>query len=550
MAKIMNNAPGPSKPLLRLIRLINVMTSGQKRVFKRDATSWRDSKEAAYYVRLFDEICKHLSKHEVSANANLSETLLQKMEKKQKSVVGIRSTVSVNARDISVRANYLFDKILESMRFAGTKSSTFKDLNGKMQDVYFLFNNDLTDDCIRLIDETLDLAKSIDRPAYTLELCALKRRILISKNSDGATNTQLKEIVLFEDEAQEHLILYNKLTSLNNQLLTLRIHNASLPEALMAEIESIVSRYENTESGARLGVRTRFQLFMLISEFNKSKSILNGGAHYVVISNTYEKKSYELLKSEPTFKEDEFPMYQIRISSYLIELVKNKNFSEAEKELSEIERSDDKLFLYRTLAYLRIQIFNEQDRYSEAAKYISEIKLAAGLRLYNNQIWTSRIITLEFLGAYVFVMLNNYTEANKWAKMIMQDNRIKVAPNLRVPILFIHLICLFEMFPKKTEEELLRAFTNEYRKFTKKYTEPNQKPLLTFGVRLKNLFQLFITEKKMDRHFSESLKQRLLMESEKLRNETRENAAFQPFRIPIAWLLSKLNNSKISEEMK
>ena len=544
--KVENN----SKPLLRLVRLINVMSSGQKRAFKRDATFWRDKKEAAYYVQMFDEICKYAIKLPTESKKNLLELLLRKSEKRP-SVDEVNGTANlVTLQNISVRANYLYDKILETMRFVTTRSKTFKDLNGRMQDVYFLFNNDLTDDCLRLIKETLKLAEDIDRPAYVLELSALERRILFTKGNESNSDERLEIIIRLENKASQHLLLYNRLTLLNNQLMKLRTLKSTFPSELEKEIEEIMITYQREESVNSLGVRTRFQIFVMISEYCKMMASFSMESAFEKTSINYGNKLYYLLKTEPTFKEDEYSMYQIRVSAYLIDLVKNKKFEEAERELSELEQTDDKLFQCKTLAYIRIQIYNEQDRYLDAFKYITDIKLASGLRLYNSQIWPSRIITLCFLGAYVSVMVKSYLDAGKWAKMIAQDSRFKIAPHLRLPVPFIQTLAMFELDPKKTEEDLNDFLTKALKNLTKRYSEDSLKTFVVFANKLKIIFLEFIREKKLRERLTNQTRENLLAKAKELYPETKLNPSLEPFRIPVAWLLSHLNNSEISDEMK
>jgi hypothetical protein len=539
-----------SKPLMRLVRLVKVMTSGQKRAFKRDATFWSDKQESAFYVQLFDEICKFTNKPTSGAPKNLQEVLLKKSAKRIKGVSDGVAVKSINIQDIAVRSNYLYQRILETMRFVKTRSATFKDLNGDMQDVYFLYNSDLTDDCLKLITETILLAQRIDRPSYILELCALKRRVLFAKNTNDLSEDRFQSIIAIENVAREQLLLYNQLTVLNNRVMTYQSLNVTIPENVLTEMADIVQSYETDHDINGLGVRTRFQMFILFLKYYKYLFALTGEKRYETKSKNYGEQLYNLLKSEPTFKEDEYPMYQIWVAGYLFDLLKENKFDAVEKELIAFEKDQDRLFQSKTLAYIKVQMLIGQERFTEAFDYISDIKLASTLRLFNNQIWPSRMITLCFLGAYVSVMLRAYTEAGKWTKMILQDTRYKITPTLRLPMPFIQALVQFETVPSKSEENLVDTLQKDLKKLTKVYTDENLKPLVQFSNQLKLVFMEFIKEKKLRSRLPAGVSEQLLEKASQLKAETFQNSKLEPFRIPIAWMLSHLKNSKISEEMK
>ena len=115
---------------------------------------------------------------------------------------------------------------------------------------------------------------------------------------------------------------------------------------------------------------------------------------------------------------------------------------------------------------------------------------------------------------------------------------------------FIQALVQFETVPSRSEENLVDTLQKDLKKLTKIYTNENLKPLVHFSNQLKPVFIEFIKEKKMRSRLTAVVKEQLLEKANQLKAETLPNTPFEPFRIPVAWMLSHLKNSKISEEMK
>ena len=109
MAKIYKkNIP---QSLRLLLDIIKSMTPAQKKAFKRDSGFWTSREKGLNYIALFDIVSQfsnlgHKEEHE----------LVPYIYKKKP---------ELSNQNLSANASYLYDKILQSMRFVSSGSKTF-----------------------------------------------------------------------------------------------------------------------------------------------------------------------------------------------------------------------------------------------------------------------------------------------------------------------------------------------------------------------------------------------------------------------------------------
>ena len=140
----------------KLSRLMRSLSKSQKRDFKKYVNFWAtDSKTTRKYIQLFDVVQRHISssKEEASLTGHILE--LQKFGK--------------TVKDVSSLAQYLYLKILESMRTTPDSSRYLNQLNAMEQDLVFLYNKNLFGDCSEIIKRALPLARELDKPALEME---------------------------------------------------------------------------------------------------------------------------------------------------------------------------------------------------------------------------------------------------------------------------------------------------------------------------------------------------------------------------------------------
>ncbi|HRI61698.1 MAG TPA: hypothetical protein PK228_18290, partial [Saprospiraceae bacterium] len=119
----MKNIPWVNK----LSGLMRTLTKSQKRDFKKYVKFWSpDSKNERIYILLFDTVQKY--QYTGKDDSKLTDHLL-KLKK-----------FGQTTKEVATAAQYLYRKILESMRTTPDTSPHLNQLNAMAQDLIFLYN--------------------------------------------------------------------------------------------------------------------------------------------------------------------------------------------------------------------------------------------------------------------------------------------------------------------------------------------------------------------------------------------------------------------------
>lgn len=515
--------------LSKLYRMVESMTIAQKRAFKRDAKFWGEKENGLSYIVLFDIVNRFCAKDE-------------KRESDLLEFVTDNSSAVVRA-NLSNKANYLYDKILESMRFVSSGSRTFKELNGLMQDIHFLYNKNLLDDCLLKINEARELAIEIDQPTYQIQLNNLEHRIsqTISKekvkyhfNDEGKRNSELleairkrTELISLSDIFRQHSMAKNKMEDVS----------------VCERAQQLIIDYENGIEG--LSPRLEYQIITTcISYYRYIYAV--GEIGNDVFSNKVGKlqeRTIQLMKTFPSFKEDEYPIYQFVMTNYLISLLIKQDLETVKVELVDLEKTEDELFRCRTLAYVTLQSMIQEGRFDDAHDYLIKHKIAKNLLTYNEQIWHSRLLTMWFLGAYICLATEAHKELFSWSQRLTEDINSDQRLDLRYAGFFLNAIAKYELNNNKNTEafDSLIRISRHLKKRKTTISKAEDQCIST----MRKLFRAFWTKIRSKEGDIE-----MINIGEQWKMECKENSSIQAYFLPLSWLLAKLKGTDIKEEIK
>lgn len=523
--KSKKNLPQSLKLLLDLIR---TMPPAQKRAFKRDSGFWTSRDKGLNYIALFDLISK-FSNLEQKDDRDLAPYIH-------------KHNIEFSEQNLSALSSYLYDRILQSMRFVATGSKTFKDLNGLMQDIHFLYNNSLRQACLSKIEEAKKLALEIDRPAYLLELTNMERRILPYMNLPNILE-RLEAINKLDTESREILGKYNEVYISMYDNWTFISKNVTFTEGHNQKFHELEQTYENSirqSSSPRLKM-AYLTLFEQKNIGNFNFKLINQESH-IQKANDLRSQIVTLTKENPCLKEDDYPSYVESISQYLINLLKEKKYDKVIEELKELETTDDEFFRCQSLAFVQLQLFNQQNRFEEGYQYLQTYNIAHNLNLYQSQISSSRLMVMRFLGAYIVLALEKYKDLTVWANQLIKDPNFSIRFELRLSGHLLNAIAYYELNPANNIEaaDLLDQMMRRIRLKKIELTTAQMAVLKD----IKNLFSKYLLE----HHNKENLKT-WTQQAESVKGACGSTPMMSSFIVPLSWLLSRLKGTTIIQEL-
>lgn len=511
-----------------LLDIIKSMTPAQKKAFKRDSGFWTSRDKGLNYIALFD-IVSQFSNLDHKAEHELVPYIHQKKPELSK-------------QNLSAVASYLYERILQSMRFVATGSKTFKDLNGLMQDIHFLYNKSLLPACLEKIEEAQKLAHEIDRPAYLLELNNMERRIL-PIISPSNIYERLETINIIDKESRDILSRHNEIYTLMYDNWNFMNKNIPYTEEFNLQFKELEQAYNSL---ANLSNHPRLKLAYLTAFERKNA----GDYHFKTIKQViYAQKEQDvrdeivaLIKHSPCLKEDDYPRYLDIISMHLISLLKQKKYAKVYEELEELETTDDEYFRCQTLAFVRLQLFNQLNHFEEGYAYLQTYNIAYYLNLYQSQISLSRLMVMRFLGAYIVLALEKYKDLTVWANQLIKDPNFSIRFELRLSGHLLNAIAYYELNPDNNIEaaDLLDQMMRRIRLKKIELTTAQMATLKD----IKNLFSKYLLE-----HHNKDIIKTWIQQAESVKEACHTTPMMSSFIVPLSWLLSKLKGTTIIQEL-
>ncbi|GEM_PF-1932840 len=527
------NEPSNTPTLLRLYRLIRVMTSPQKRDFRKNSrfagetrageTRAGDqeknvkSKTLPYYIQLFDAINRFiLDMKEVN--------LLQKHL--ERNHLGNRAT-------LSERADYLYTCILESLRSTPDRGEMLNRLNSLMQDINTLYHKGLRSDCQILIEEANKIAREIDKPAYLLEL--LWWQALLQP-----AETERSKVIAVTDAAtreQSQIIQHGvRTTELRNVMHVLTAESRQVDASLSGVPEHWRPFFEmNIKEALQFIPGTRAKAFFL-SAFRP----------YCEVSSKIhpEERQYWLEKMVEA--------YEILLAAYQDELLvlakedpANSYWTVLEnhitlcRRLEKQVRADELMEIYEKEADKYLLIYHYLNKYiantdaAGAIRYIEKEHLLPNFERFKEILRESRLITICYQCGFVYFIEKRWSEAHEWFSKPMEGHRPD-AHNVAMTIIgLLDIICSFEM------ETYGKSKTRLFENF-----EGRQKRADQWNTFIKSITD--ILKNHLSAHNDQDIAERL----KPLQHDVSQNKLLGMYGVVLAWIEARLNGTTYLTELK
>ncbi len=512
--------------LQSLYRLIRSLTPTQKRDFKKYTRFWSEQHDEKY-IQMFD----HIS-HFIISDKDVTELPSDLLESNK---FGKKTT-------LNALANYLFEKIMESIRATpGTMPPRHTRLFQAFHDIYFLFYQELYIECYKVIREAKRLAYEMDRPVYLLELQIWEARIT---NRLGNVPWKLAEM---QEELQYTLdnIQETYTTFLQSQklLVAAKTKVDEVPSDIQHIMDSIRVKQDDDLDGLSprlhhwrlVEMQYYFELQAAIDRKSAQKDSVQAN-----LSNALHnlKKNLALISDEgKVLKEEEPVIYVSTLENYLASCLRLKNLEsikQLESSFVEDKNKKEEIHRYRSICYFRMLSFIRFNQFREACIYIQEQKLEENLQKRQSLISYNRMSAIRYCCVQAYFLNSNFEIALKWVSLILDLPRNQALPQPFQISEILQIICLIEIDIKHNGAALIENLIRRYKR-----NEPKNKfmhDLLT-GLRYAAMPQQGAIEKTTMKHRA------------KLEAHFEKNQALFIYGPVLAWLDHRITGKSLSEEI-
>lgn len=440
--------------LKKLRLLVSAMTMAEKSAFKHYIRNYRDNNQDSGYIRLYDCINDCLTEDERKSKKTersaLPEEKAETFYQKFKSRNAKRKVCK--ASELGKKANYLFDRLLESQRGVNPDKSKRRQLYASMLDVQFLFTKEMWRECLQEVRAALKVAKALEALPQLLELLHYERRLLAQLGYDDMEKslrdisepeqrylTQLQRAIFFHDLRTEIFLLNWKKGKLEEENVLRTKINLFLDYAgddkSFDDTFDLNFYYHSILAGLVL---------LDLHEPSRFLEFLNHRGYETVTEHL--KAVIDLYKRYPERKKENFARYLSDLSNYLSYAYSMKTkavkLEEFKDDLEKINPNEPN-FLIFTVYFTLLDCIKGRD-FLKAKKFLQEKQVWERIENLGKQIPASRLQVIRQLAGTIFFVREEFAEADRWFRANLDDERnIKNVEAMAASELY-HLLIKFE----------------------------------------------------------------------------------------------------------
>ena len=441
-----------SRPLFeRLTRLILSLSSNQKRNFKLYARSNKEL-NTPRYIKLFDLINK------VSADPEFDGNLVDLVVRKK----------VLRIHELSRVANYLYSKILESMRKIPETHKSRIEVVNILQDCRFLISKEMYDEGAKELKRAAALLNKLDYPELELELLLLQSRLISSwwKPDVGA---RLAEVHSHVEGILSRLQKDNDVFHHNVRLL----NSFALSKPLPPDISTVVHRYILELNSEEIPFGIRFKMLLAIANYHRlSTPEPQPQFEYVIPSkeDEYEHllQMVQIMRMHREQEKEDPSNYLEILVRFLSTAIDQERWGDFHTYSLQLEKYKNTTEFYRNSVYIYLLSYLKQGDFDNASAYISKHQLQINLFRPQHHVRPSRRATICFYCTVVSLVMKKVDEAVFWLEKIISHKPVDSMPALRCTAQFLRILLVSQsltLAKKYNPEKLmgsLKAWIKEH----------------------------------------------------------------------------------------
>jgi hypothetical protein len=538
--------------IMKIQRLIAALSPGEKNIFRRNcSTSGYSGEENAIYIQLFDcindswiETIRELKSGKLDNNEapGANHQFIRNDIFFEKFQTRFRLRAFAKVEDLSKKSNYLYQKIMESIRVRQDEPNLRRDLNLMLADIHILFQKRLYEDCRDLLKKARKVALKLGILSTELELNRISRRLHAIIHGLEPIQT-IRDIHVAEQKALEQIKLITAFFDLYQETHALSRSKLSIDKApeIKTKINALIDYLNNDTLIKEAGFEIRFYYHATLANlaaksdtsdfltFIKEKGPQAVYYHYESI--------YKLYDEYPEQKNQDDSLYTSFVINYILQsFVINKpvDLKKFDEALSKISSSDPVEYLRQIVLLNIVQLIRNQE-FSQAQRFLEEKNVWNLVQQNGYNIPASRRQNICYNAGLIYFVRENYIDALKWFELNHED----ADPNG-----FIKILTINELFYFLTRYELNKTHIHK----NKKVLIASLEKLLGKENLVQDTFEMFlyqsllsILEIKQPKELSLYAKKTYQVGMDYLQ----KNADYSHFSLFLAWLESKAEEKSL-----
>ena len=428
--------------LQKLRRLVEQMLPKEKHDFKRHIRSYREDNHHSQYVQLFD--CVNDCLGEISRAQNTGNAVLSSVQAEQLFVEKFERRLKrrgfMQLEEVGVKSNYLYNKLLESLRRHNTDQSIRIALLNQLENIAILHRKGLFQEALEKIADARGLALQIQAIPILFDLFHLERDLGVQMRALGIK--ELRKIHEQERKWLTQLQLNILLYDLRHETLMALLGHTKVEEdpILLAKLNEYLSLHTGgTADISSFEVKMNFVSVLAnisMIDLQKPSPFLAVFKHEGRLTMVEKfKEIVDLYNAHPLIKHENPNRYLNNLLNYLLyDLVTKKevNIEDYREDLALLSPSHANYlggFIFTFLAN-----YVQKNMYKEATALLLERNIWELAEKKGQQVTLARLQNIQNVAGLAFWVRGDLEWAEKWfgASLIKeagQENALLPAVN-------------------------------------------------------------------------------------------------------------------------
>ncbi|MBN8683149.1 MAG: hypothetical protein J0L99_10850 [Chitinophagales bacterium] len=431
-----------NQSLQKLRRLVEQMLPKEKHDFKRHIRSYREDNHHSQYVQLFDCINDCLG--EISRAQNTGDAVLSSVQAEQLFVEKFERRIKrrgfMQLEEVGVKSNYLYNKLLESLRRHNTDQSIRIALLNQLENIAILHRKGLFQEALEKIADARGLALQIQAIPILFDLFHLERDLGVQMRVLGIK--ELRKIHEQERKWLTQLQLNILLYDLRHETLMALLGHTKVEEdpILLAKLNEYLSLHTGgTADISSFEVKMNFVSVLAnisMIDLQHPSPFLAVFKHEGRITMVEKfKEIVDLYNAHPLIKHENPNRYLNNLFNYLLYdsvTKKEVNIEDYKEDLALLSPSHPNYLGGFIFAFLANYV--QKNMYKEATALLLERNIWELVEKKGHQISLARLQNIQNVAGLAFWVRGDLEWAEKWfgASLIKetgQENALLPAVN-------------------------------------------------------------------------------------------------------------------------
>ncbi len=370
----------------------------------------------------------------------------------------------IKIQQLSQAKNYLYNFILESLRYCHEKKSVNSQINNLLAEAKLLERKGLYKQFSKRLKIAKNLSEKYENHLTTLQILDEEIMLVLAEGTKSL-ETHIHQLNIEIEETVTKIQLEFEYKRLLRQLFTwYRTQNKSRDENTQRTIEELLEENLLKDVSKAKTFQTKTSYFFI-----------HALAHHILgkdlnKANAYYEQNVKVWDEYLHMKEENPQLYKIHLSNYLNSCHSIHNYEPFPNILFTIEQIrsfsfDEEAEKFQNLLSLKLVYYMNTFQYNEAIRIIPDIK--KGIIKYKSKINKARELTFYCNIAFLYFANEDFKETIEWIEKILDSKNSDHRKDIQVFAKVMQLIVHYELKNFLLLENLHRSTYRGLKKINK-----------------------------------------------------------------------------------